>query len=55
MCGTPVQAISDIKNLTGLAGGGRGRSKYAPEFEDSQTLDHIRKTKLFTQSVFLPR
>ena len=35
MCGTPVQAISDIKNLTGLAGGvgeGPNIAKYGPRF-----------------------
>ena len=31
-CGTPVQAILDQKNLTGLAGGGQRRSKYGPEW-----------------------
>ena len=31
ICGTHVQAILDQKKLTGLAGGGQGRSKYGPE------------------------
>ena len=31
-CGTPVQAILDQKNLTGLAGGVKKRSKYGPEW-----------------------
>ena len=30
--GTPVQAILDQKNLTGLAGGVKKRSKYGPEW-----------------------
>merc|ERR1711902_108415 len=32
ICGTPVQAILDQKNLTGLAGGGQRTSKYGPEW-----------------------
>ena len=35
MCGTPVQAIWDHKDLTKLAGGGgQGRSKSAPEWPE---------------------
>ena len=30
--GTPVHAILDQKNLTGLAEGGQRRSKYGPEW-----------------------
>ena len=31
MCGTLTQSILDHNRLTGLAGGGQGRSKSAPE------------------------
>ena len=34
MCGTTVLAIWDCKNLTELAGGGQGRSKFAPEWHE---------------------
>ena len=45
ICGTPVQAILDQKNLTGLAGGvreGPNIAKYGPRFWLLSPLEAIR-------------
>ena len=42
ICGTPVQAILDQKKLTGLAGGGQGRSKYCPKLASLLALEPSR-------------